>query len=530
MLVLPRQEHGKVSSVPASVVFRSILRPGADALRDGADEPACFHDLNLDQVVADIAAVWPAENLAPFFHVPAHNTETVAYRQAVFRDLEQPPLRQALHGFVERMRTVHARLAGIGKLHYHHEKARAHLDAAELYRAAVQTLTDELARLQPASPGLRALRVFLDGHVAGDTFGKLADAIAECLTALDTVRYGLLIRNGSVTVRACEDEAEASVDIEETFAKFRRDAVKDYRTRFRGRIGVNGLNHIEAQVLDRIAMLHPQPFATLDAFCAAHEDFIDPTVARFAREVCFYLAWQAYTDPLRDAGLPFCLPTVDAVSKAVEAEDAFDIALAGKQVVKKRTVIGNGFALHGSERIIVVSGPNHGGKTTFARMFGQLHWLAALGCTVPGSRARLFLFDRLFTHFGKQENIETLHGKLQDDLYRIHAILAEATPRSLIVLNEIFASTTLEDALWLGRCIVARVARLDALAVCVTFLVELASFDAKTVSMVAEVYPHDPAIRTFKLTRRPADGLAHALAVANKHRVTREWLLQRIAP
>jgi DNA mismatch repair ATPase MutS len=226
--------------------------------------------------------------------------------------------------------------------------------------------------------------------------------------------------------------------------------------------------------------------------------------------------------------LKFSFPTVSGAAKELRCAESFDIVLAYKLSCENRAVVTNDFFLEGPERVIVVTGPNQGGKTTFARTFGQMHYLARLGLPVPGSSARLFLCDGIFTHFEKEEDADSLRGKLQDDLVRLREILDRASGDSVIVLNEIFTSTALEDAIYLGGKIIRRIMELDALCVCVTFIDELAGLGEKAVSMMSTVMPETPALRTYKIVRKPPDGLAYALSIAEKYRLTHDQIVARI--
>lgn len=510
---------------PVSILYRTPDKAPRPAGPAASAPPPYFADLALDQVVAAAVRGREEYELAPLFLDGLSDRDAVLFRQEVARELEDRDLAAEVRAFAEGMRRTREHLERARKLRNAFQRRRAHLDAALAYCQAADRLVAGLARREPTSRALRAVRERLSAYVASRPFHTLRSDADRTARALEDVTYLLALRGNRVDVMPFRDEPDFGREIADTFAKFRDGEATTYSVASHD---TPFLNHVEEAILDRVARLYPQPFALLEEFCQNHAIFVDEDLARFEREAQFYLAYLELIAPLREAGLPFCYPTLSSEDKRELVRDAFDLALAIAASGREPSIVLNGYELQDGERVMVVTGPNHGGKTTFARAFGQLHHVARLGLPVPAREARLLLTDAIFTHFPRQEATADLRGRLEDELARLREILDRAGPQSVVVLNETFSSTSLEDGVRLGRRTLTDLLATDCLAVFVTFMDELAAFDPRVVSMVAEVSPRDPSLRTFRIVRRPADGVAHALAIARKFGLTYDELKERV--
>ncbi len=512
-------------------MFYSILFPERERQERplAKDVPDCFRDLNLDQIFMPLLERKKRFNLDGLFCTSLRDPVVIRYRQDVMRELENEDLFALVSHFSEtvfdlgvKLETLY-RLLGSDKSYDNNYLTRGRmLYCAELYCKEVSALSEGLNGLELKSSGLRAFSGYLNEYRRSDFFVKLEEDISRLRERLATVSYNMLINNGTIRVRKYEGQADLSVQVIEMFEKFRRDGVKDYHKKLSNEPVAD---HVEAAVLNMVAKYHKDIFADLEKFCESRLRFQDATITRFAADVQFYIAWLDYIRSLRGKGLRFNYPGLSENAERIYNYQGFDLALALKT---QGVVVTNDFVLDAPERIIVVTGPNQGGKTTFARAFGQLHWLMSLGLCVPGSKSLLYLFDNILTHFGREEDLSTLNGKLQDDLVRLRELLDNATERSVIVVNEIFSSTTLSDALTLGERMMDAFAELGAPAVVVTFLDELANRGKETVSMMSTVKEEDPSQRTYKIIRKPPDGLAYAMHIAGRHGLTYEQLSRRL--
>lgn len=506
-----------------------MLFPQQDTIQQQVfpdQDPAYFEDLEISRILDSVTKTYESYDLRPFFRFIPHQRAVIEYRNEILKDLSEDQIGGVVGTFRDKMTMIRSQLGLAGKSFNRYQAAFFLLQAISSYCDAVRKLESGLVDANLTSNGLQDFSKALHDYVTEPVFQELAKQAKHHQEKLENIRYTVLLNESAVTVRGFEEEPDYDSIIKNFFERFQEEE-KSKAENKSVEIGV-WIGNVQSRILDGVARINPDIFAALCAFTADGAHFIDPVLLLFERETQFYLSWIRFTAQLSSSGLVFSMPELVS-DHEICAQSAFDLALADKLCATGQKIITNDFYLTKAERIFVITGPNQGGKTTFARTFGQMHYFANLGLTVPGANVRLQFFDRIFTHFEREEALTALHGKLYDDLIRVRAILDSATSDSLIILNEIFNSTSLQDAQFLAHKVLREVIRIGALGVCVTFMDELAKCGPQTVSLTSMVEPDNPANRSFRVVRREADGLAYALSVAKKYGVTYDQLKERLA-
>lgn len=134
---------------------------------------------------------------------------------------------------------------------------------------------------------------------------------------------------------------------------------------------------------------------------------------------------------------------------------------AGRHPVVERALtatgerfVANDCMLGTSDRLWLITGPNMGGKSTFLRQVALIALLAQSGSFVPAARARVGLVDRLFSRVGASDNLARGRSTFMVEMVETAAILAQATERSLVILDEIGRGTSTYDGLAIAWAVV----------------------------------------------------------------------------
>ncbi len=125
-----------------------------------------------------------------------------------------------------------------------------------------------------------------------------------------------------------------------------------------------------------------------------------------------------------------------------------------ERVLSSGEYVPNDVELSGEERVLVLTGPNMAGKSTYIRQVALITLMAQVGSFVPAAEARIGLVDRIFTRVGLQDDLATGQSTFMVEMVETAAILNQATPRSLVILDEIGRGTSTYDGLSIARAVI----------------------------------------------------------------------------
>lgn len=249
-----------------------------------------------------------------------------------------------------------------------------------------------------------------------------------------------------------------------------------------------------------------------DASAAATEsvshviDFF--TVLR--RELGFYLGCLNLADTLRGLGQDVCVPTLgEAGSTRHTAQGLYDASLA----LDNRTTAVPSDVDTRDAAVVLITGANRGGKSTFLRAVGIAALLARCGCYAPAGGYTVPLHPSIVTHFRREEDAELASGKFDEELTRMATLVDDLRPGSLLLSNESFSSTNEREGSQIAADVLRGLADAGVRIVMVTHMFELAErLHAATAPVTfLRAERRDDGERTFRILPGEPEATSHAM-------------------
>jgi DNA mismatch repair protein MutS len=489
-----------------------------DNLTQGRQSPAFFADTGLDGILDLILPGRDGDALRCVYYELSVDRETVRYRQEIMRALEIPDIVAIFQTFCRAVEGAVHTMADGRKVRAPAQRDKYTVDGAAAYCDAVRELLEAASQRKISSDGLRSFVDAVRTYASGPRFGQMEALLRRAKDGVEAISFSLKIRNGRVLIGPAIPNGNFILETREDFACTAENAQegKPHEIRLFGELELGPLGIL---IADALQGRHPGAFALLHRAAEGAEQLPEPFILAFTREFRFYTSFLETVQSLRAKGLSFAYPSISG--GGVRIDGAYDMDLA----LKQDAVVPNDFHLTGDERGIVVTGANHSGKTTYIRAIGQIAVLAALGLPAPCGYAEMPLFAGFFSHFSDAEEGAAGKGRLKEELLKLRPILTAAGKGSLVLLNEMFSSTTAQDAQAMAVRIINTLTDSGVCVLCVTHT--LGDMPKRMVSMAAQVAP-DSHERLYKIVRAPVETHAHVDALLEAYRLSYRDIKERI--
>ncbi|HEY1763016.1 MAG TPA: hypothetical protein VGG17_10515 [Acidimicrobiales bacterium] len=216
-------------------------------------------------------------------------------------------------------------------------------------------------------------------------------------------------------------------------------------------------------------------------------------------ELAFYVGCLNLRERLSTVGEPVCVPMPHPWSPArLSFTGLYDVCLSLRN---NQRVVGNDANADG-RTLIVVTGANSGGKSTFLRSVGVAHLMMRAGMNVAAESFEASTCEGIFTHFVREEDASMTSGKLDEELARMSIIADEIKPHCVVLFNESFSATNEREGSEIARQVIQALVDSDIRPLVVTHLFDLAErfyLDAPDTTLFLQAGRETDARRTFKV-------------------------------
>jgi DNA mismatch repair ATPase MutS len=188
-------------------------------------------------------------------------------------------------------------------------------------------------------------------------------------------------------------------------------------------------------------------------------------------ELGFYVGCLNLHDKLAQKGKPACIPSPSALNRqALSAEGLYEPCLCLKS---DSNIVGNDL-LADNKGLIIITGANQGGKSTFLRSVGLAYLMMQCGMFTAAEHFSASVVEGLFTHFKREEDITMKSGKLDEELKRMSKIADHIKPNCVLLCNESFSSTNEREGSEIARQVLRALVDSGIKIFFVTFLFDFA--------------------------------------------------------
>ncbi len=292
---------------------------------------------------------------------------------------------------------------------------------------------------------------------------------------------------------------------------------------------VTGADSLSNAIKDTVTNIMKQTVGEIKSTIKRYVNISGYTLINLMPEILFYIRWAELVDKIKAVGLPVCKPEIlDPEDRNCSFKELYNLKLAINKIKGEQiNIITNDIEFNDEHRIFILTGPNRGGKTIFTQAWGLAMLLAQLGIYVPAGYAAVCPCDNIFTHFPADENDTVDLGRLGEESKRLSEIFRLATDRSVMLLNESLATTSVTEGLFIAKDVVRAMCYMGVRTIFNTHMHDLArtvdelnsevECKSKAASLVTGVHDGE---RSFKVSLSEPQGISYAKDIAEKYGVS----------